>query len=216
MVPSPSIFSNTTTGLSVETQSVASPYQYVTKHIFGNPGARKKMLNIPVYPNAGSNTYFLNSTSSLWFYSGSSPIPNITEEIQFEMEDENTPKTATWFNQTLYMCNNAISGVGITQSNNYVPTGWTFINTDALYEQYKGQDNVCYSIAYSQYNHYAALRTIKSLPDCSAYITAHNKTANKIRFCKNSGSATEAGAINTLTTEEIAIATNKGWTVVLV
>lgn len=216
MVPSPSIFANTTANLSVETQGVASPYQYVTKHIFGNPGARKKMLNIPVYPNAGTNVYFLNSPSALWFYYGSSKIPNITEEIQFEMEDENTPKTATWFNQTLYMCYNTTSGVCMTSSNNYVPTGWTYINTDALYRQYKGQDNVCYSIAYSQYNHDAALRTIKSLPDCSAYITAHNKTANKIRFCSNSGSATEAGAISTLTTEEIAIATDKGWTVVLV
>ena len=39
---------------------------------------------------------------------------------------------------------------------------------------------------------------------------------NTIKFKGDSGSATDGGAINTLTEEEIAVATAKGWTVSLV
>ena len=37
-----------------------------------------------------------------------------------------------------------------------------------------------------------------------------------IKFRGEAGSATDGGAINTLTEEEIAVATAKGWTVTLV
>lgn len=65
------------------------------------------------------------------------------------------------------------------------------------------------NIAYSRYNHSSAVETINSLPDTSAYGT------NTIKFKGDSGSATDGGAINTLTAEEIAVATAKGWTVTL-
>lgn len=65
-------------------------------------------------------------------------------------------------------------------------------------------------VAYSRYNHDSAVRTINSLPDFSAI---GNDT---IKFKGAAGSATDGGAINTLTNEEIAVATNKGWTVTLV
>ena len=39
---------------------------------------------------------------------------------------------------------------------------------------------------------------------------------NTIKFNGAAGSATDGGAINTLTEEEIAVATAKGWTVSLV
>ena len=65
-------------------------------------------------------------------------------------------------------------------------------------------------IAYSRYNHDSAVNTINSLPDCSS------GSNNIIKFNGGAGSATDGGAINTLTTEEIAVAAAKGWTVTLV
>ena len=53
------------------------------------------------------------------------------------------------------------------------------------------------------------------MPDTSAYLAANGGT-NTIKFKGESGSATDGGAINTLTAEEIAVATAKGWTVSLV
>jgi len=45
------------------------------------------------------------------------------------------------------------------------------------------------------------------LPDTSAYGT------NTIKFRGAAGALTDGGAINTMTAEEIAVATAKGWTV---
>lgn len=62
-------------------------------------------------------------------------------------------------------------------------------------------------VGYSHYNKISALETIASLPDVSSY------GSNTIKFVGNSGSLTDGGAINTMTAEEIAVATAKGWTV---
>jgi hypothetical protein len=70
-------------------------------------------------------------------------------------------------------------------------------------------------IAYSRYNHDSAVATINSLPDTSAYLATAGGT-NTIKFKGAAGSATDGGAINTLTEEEIAVATAKGWTCSLV
>ena len=69
-------------------------------------------------------------------------------------------------------------------------------------------------IAYSRYNHDSAVATINSLPDTSAYLAEKGGT-NTIKFKGASGSATDGGAINTLTDAEIAVAAAKGWTVSL-
>lgn len=68
---------------------------------------------------------------------------------------------------------------------------------------------------YSRYNHDSAVATINSLPDASAYLATAGGT-NTIMFEGAAGSATDGGAINTLTEEEIAVATAKGWSVSLV
>lgn len=68
---------------------------------------------------------------------------------------------------------------------------------------------------YSRYNHDSAVETLNTLPDTSAYLASAGGT-NTIKFRGNLGSATDGGAINTLTAEEIAVATAKGWTVTLV
>lgn len=68
------------------------------------------------------------------------------------------------------------------------------------------------SAAYSHYNHDSAVETINSLPDL---ISLNYNYSATISFKGASGSSTDAGAINTMTAAEIAVATNKGWTVAL-
>lgn len=90
------------------------------------------------------------------------------------------------------------------------------IKDDATYQTLKDdEDAFTYKKEYSRYNHDSAVATIRSLPDTSAYLAAEGGT-NTIKFLGESGSATDGGAINTLTEEEIAVATAKGWTVTLV
>ena len=81
---------------------------------------------------------------------------------------------------------------------------------DTTYQALKNDpDWFTCNAAYSRYNHDSAVETINSLPDCSSAGT------NTIKFKGEAGSLTDGGAINTLTEEEIAVATTKGWTVSL-
>lgn len=59
------------------------------------------------------------------------------------------------------------------------------------------------------YGYDSAVRTINSLPDLSGNTGA----ANTIIFKGEAGSRTDGGAINTMTEEEIAVATAKGWVI---
>ena len=88
------------------------------------------------------------------------------------------------------------------------------ISDDETYNLYKNDpDAWAYKLEYSFYNHDSALETIKSLPYAQFFDTPQSQLGNVIKFYGKSGEKTDGGAINTLTTEEIAIATNKGWTV---
>lgn len=89
------------------------------------------------------------------------------------------------------------------------------ITDDTTYQALKNDpDNWTADVAYSRYNKISAVETINSLPNCSAYISANSsRTNNTIKFKGDSGSLTDGGAINTMTEEEIAVATAKGWTV---
>ena len=90
------------------------------------------------------------------------------------------------------------------------------VTDDTTYQALKNDpDWWTYNVAYSRYNHDSAVATINSLPDTSAYLASAGGT-NTIEFKGAAGSATDGGAINTLTEEEIAVATAKGWTVTLV
>lgn len=87
------------------------------------------------------------------------------------------------------------------------------ITDDASYQALKDDPDAWTTMPeYSFYNHDSAVETINSLPDTSAYL-AENGGTNTIKFIGNSGSNTVGGAINTMTAEEIAVATAKGWTV---
>lgn len=88
------------------------------------------------------------------------------------------------------------------------------IYNDETYNLYKNDpDARAQSLEYSFYNHDAALETIRSLPYAQYPDIPHDQLQNVIKFYGKSGEKTDGGAINTLTTTEIAIATNKGWTV---
>lgn len=67
-------------------------------------------------------------------------------------------------------------------------------------------------VAYSRYNHDSAVNTINSLPQV---VFNDDYVDNMIIFEAASGSATDGGAIENLTEEEVAVATYKGWTVAL-
>lgn len=87
------------------------------------------------------------------------------------------------------------------------------IKDDTTYQALKNDpDSWTSDINYARYNHDSAVETINSLPDTSAYLATAGGT-NTIKFKGAQGAKTDGGAINTLTEEEIAVATAKGWTV---
>lgn len=87
------------------------------------------------------------------------------------------------------------------------------IKDDATYQALKDDpDSWTLDINYSRYNRISAVETINSLPDTSVYLATAGGT-NIIQFKGEAGAKTDGGAINTMTEEEIAVATAKGWTV---
>ena len=70
------------------------------------------------------------------------------------------------------------------------------------------------NLEYCKYNKTSAVETINSLP----VVQKENSTDDNtfiIMFKGEAGSATDGGAINTMTEEEIAVATSRGWTVTI-
>jgi hypothetical protein len=162
-----------------------------------------ELTNIPV------TTYTLTSNKFSNTFSNVHRVKNIT----FAVKDDGTPFTVQWKSQVIdlsYGTGYAVDSVRIVENN----SGLTYDNhayDEAHYHALKNtEDWWTGHKEYSRYNHDSAVATINSLPDTSAYGT------NTIKFKGDSGSATDGGAINTLTEAEIAVATAKGWTVTLV
>ena len=140
------------------------------------------------------------------------------KNIIFAKEDNGSPYTATWKNQYI----NLASNIGYGSKESYIigyNSGITSdkkVIDDTTYQALKN-DPDWYTLKkeYSRYNHDSAVATINSLPDTSAYLAEKGGT-NTIKFIGDAGSATDGGAINTLTEEEIAVATAKGWTITFV
>ena len=137
------------------------------------------------------------------------------KRMTFATQEDGTPYTMKWKNQTIDLTN----FVGYDNTDHYSMGSLTFKYNSGITDDKKVYDDATYQalkddpdwfpidIAYSRYNHDSAVETINSLPDCSATGT------NTIKFKGDAGSATDGGAINTLTEEEIAVAAAKGWTV---
>lgn len=124
------------------------------------------------------------------------------KSFKFDVQEDGSPYSANWRSQTLDMTTSGFNIPNSVLDNNYR------IVDDETYQRLKNEPKAWgSSYQYSVYNHNSAVETINSLPDTSAYGT------NAIKFKGKAGSATDGGAINTLTEEEIAVATAKGWTV---
>ena len=126
-----------------------------------------------------------------------------------------TPYEVNWKNQTidLSVCVGFASYFRDITDYNSGLTNETKITTNTDYQRLKDNpDRWTTNSNYSLYNHDSAVETINSLPDCSAYLATAGGT-NTIKFRGESGSSTDGGAIQNLTPEEIAVATQKGWTV---
>ena len=161
----------------------------------------------------GINIRSRNITSNL--FSNTFDYCSRVKNIIFTKEDNGSPYTATWKNQTISLTYN----IGYASTEDYIigrNSGITSdkkVIDDTTYQALKN-DPDWYTLKkeYSRYNHDSAVATINSLPDTSAYLAEKGGT-NTIKFIGDAGSATDGGAINTLTEEEIAVATAKGWTV---
>lgn len=136
----------------------------------------------------------------------------------FAMQEDGTPYVMNWKSQTIDLSNYlgyVQNKVNVLNYNSGI-TADKEVTDDASYQALKNDpDWFTTNVAYSRYNHDSAVATINSLPDTSAYLASAGGT-NTIKFKGAAGSATDGGAINALTQEEIAVATAKGWTVTLV
>ena len=140
------------------------------------------------------------------------------KNIIFAVQEDGAPYIVNWRNQVINLTSflGYLSGIEDILSYNSGITEDKEVVDDATYQALKNDaDWFTTNIAYSRYNHDSAVATINTLPDTSAYLASGSGT-NTIKFKGESGSATDGGAINTLTEAEIAVATAKGWTVSLV
>ena len=178
---------------------------------FGNCYVLDELLNLPnPHHNA---TWTSNAFANSFSYC--SRLKNLTFALNPET---NAPYVVKWKSQTIDLS----EYVGYCRSNadivNYNSgiTANKKVTDDATYQALKNDpDWFTTELEYSRYNHDSAVATINSLPDTSAYLATAGGT-NTIKFKGTAGSSTDGGAINTLTAEEIAVATAKGWTVSLV
>lgn len=177
-------------------------------NLFNNCNVLDEITNLPVVnPDVEKTSNMFSNTFS---YCGR------LKNMMFKT-DNGTPYSAKWKSQTIdlssyigytrYSSNVTDYNAGITSDKN--------VNGGNVYQSLKN-DPDWYTGAqqFSRYNHDSAVNTINSLPDTSEYLTSAGGT-NTIKFSGKNGSSTDGGAINTLTAEEIAVATAKGWTVTL-
>lgn len=132
------------------------------------------------------------------------------KEITFATQN-GTPYDVYWKNQTIDLTNvgNAAGFETYMTDYNSGITADKAVSDYGSYETLKNDpDWFASNISFSRYNHTSAVNTINSLPNCIS-----PDGTNIIKFSGQHGSSTDGGAINTLTAEEIAVATAKGWTV---
>ena len=175
---------------------------------FNSCHALDELIDLPIpYINPGWTS---NAFSTTFEYCAR------LKDVIFETNEDGTPKVVQWKSQTIDMSNR----IGYTAGPDSYIVGYNSgitidkkVVDDATYQALKNDpDWWAYDYNYSRYNHDSAVNTINSLPDTSAYLAEKGGT-NTIKFKGAAGAKTDGGAINTLTAEEIAVATAKGWTV---
>jgi hypothetical protein len=198
-----------------------SNYSYcIYKSAFKNCYALDEVVGMPFpHSNATWTSDVLSSTVD-----GCYRLKNFT----FAVQPNGQPYTANWKNQTLMLTyvgyenpyanypTDLYVGASALFRYNAGLSADKYVYDDATYQALKDDPDWFTNLpAYSRYNHDSAVATINSLPDTSAYLATAGGT-NKIQFRGIAGEKTDGGAINTLTDEEIAVATAKGWTVEIV
>lgn len=184
----------------------------------------------PLYNNGFNSCYTLNEIRDLpviWANGTVLPSSNMfsstfqycsrIKSLTFATNEDGTPIIANWKTQTIDL-SQYVGYQGSAKSFTNYNSGITedkLVDTIEAYQALKNDsDWFAITVKYSRYNHDSAVETINSLPDTSAYLATNGGT-NTIKFKGQSGASTDGGAINTLTEEEIAVATAKGWTVSL-
>lgn len=138
------------------------------------------------------------------------------KRFTFETQADGTPYTVNWKKQALnfdtagYISSSYNVRYITDNSDIHGITAAKAVSNDATYQALKDDaDWYTTKLDYSRYNKTSAVETINSLP-----ITPSG-SGNVIKFKGAAGALTDGGAINTMTEEEIAVATAKGWTVTL-
>lgn len=189
----------------------ASSSYTIYYNLFANCYSLDEIVNLPVqHREAAWTATYTNA------FMGTATHCCRLKNFTFETNDDGSPiviknwayqvidlSQAVGYATQIYMENNILNhNSGITVDKE--------VTNDASYQALKNDpDWFTADMKYSRYNHDSAVATINSLPDVSA------KTGNTIKFKGAAGELTDGGAINTLTEEEIAVATAKGWTVTL-
>ena len=131
---------------------------------------------------------------------------NSARKIVFAPSPESGNESCNWKRQVIDLTKHVgyIDGsIGDSSKKIYNATTYAALKNDP--------DAWTDTLEYSFYNHDSALETLNSLPFTGN--SASQSSPNIIKFKGESGSATDGGAINTLTTAEIAQAANRCWSV---
>ena len=203
-------------GFKLNPESKAFPYSsYAIYHeTFCSCIALDEAVSIPVWHCKAGLTENIFDNTFIDCYR----LKAVTFET--DTENGNNPIVANWANQVIDLsiwlgtANPSYASI-LTVYNTGISEG-DRVSNDTDYQAKKDNPNwYTDNYSYSRYNHDSAVGTINSLPDTSAYLASAGGT-NTIKFKGEAGSATDGGAINTLTEAEIAVAAAKGWTVTLV
>lgn len=161
-----------------------------------------KKIVLPVYDKASyTYNFFAGTVLNCWTLS----------DLRFNTNEDGSPIVCSGWKYQAIDLTSCVGYVYSTFKSQGKYDASLEVTDDASYQALKDNPNywTC-NEAYSRFNHDSAVNFINTLPDVSS------GTGNTIKFKGASGSATDGGAINTLTEEEIAVAAAKGWTVTLV
>lgn len=188
--------------------ATTSPYNCFYYNAFNGAQCLDEIVGLPIPPVTFTSNIFYDTFNNC----------HRVKNIIFDTNEDGTVKTAQWKNQVIDLT----EGVGVIGFDVNIILGYNtgitadkYVNDGNKWVEFQNSNDPDWYTDYSAYSRYdkvSAIATINSLPDTSAYIAANGGT-NTIKFKGEAGSNTGNGAINTMTEEEIAVATAKGWTV---
>lgn len=193
-------------------------YGFPLERLGNNGCSMSGLINIPVFSttNASMSSKTVSCSYCYWLRqlkfstNNGTPFVACLKNLTFDFTSG-----VGYFNFASYILNNdgSLKSIGSELHTHY----WDLTDAEikdlqiydaTSYERLKNNpDAYSTKVEYSLYNKTSALETISTLPDVSAYGTCI------IKFKGDAGSLTDGGAINTMTSAEIAVATAKGWTV---